>query len=359
MRIVHLDTGRGLRGGQQQVLFLMRGLAAQSHSQILLAPPRSPLALRVRADGFEVVELSLRNQSALRGVNQIRRVIERFKPEVLHFHDARGHGFGYLANRKLQLPAVVSRRVAFPLKLGLLSRTKYLAPRQRFIAVSRFVKDLMIRSGIDERLIDVVYDCVDIGIEPGRAPRGKSHDGRRHFLLGTVGALEVEKGHDVMIKAISRIRSSLPECRCIIAGTGRLRSSLKRLITAHHLEESVVIVPPPDSSPDFLHELDLFVLPSRAEGLGSIILLAMQCGVPVLASNAGGIPELVEDTVTGFLFPADDVAALSCAISGLAQSPSRRLSVIDRAKTRLKSRFSIEVMTESTLRCYETVIHSS
>jgi glycosyltransferase involved in cell wall biosynthesis len=359
MKILHLDTGRTLRGGQQQVLFLMQGLGSRGHSQILLSPSAAPMGKQARHAGLHVTEIPTGPLANLAAVSRIRRVIQHFQPDVLHLHDARAHGFGYLANRTLKRPMVVSRRVAFPIRMTFWSRYKYFAPRQRFIAVSLFVKGLMVESGIQEPLIDVVYDCVDITTQPGKKSRKGPGLSSGQFIVGTIGALEAEKGQDLLIEAMGRLRSSLPQCRCIIAGEGSLRPKLLALIAAHQLEDMVQIVPPPDSLTDFLCRMDLFVLPSRMEGLGSIILLAMHCGIPVLASNAGGIPELVEDKATGFLFEKDDAGALTQAVRTFWENPPQQKEVIEMAAQRIRSRFSIEDMTEATLCSYQKLLAAS
>lgn len=359
MKILHLDTGRTLRGGQRQVLLLMQGLRSWGASQILLSPAGAPTVMPARRAGLPVAEIPVGTFANLSTFQSVRRTILGFQPDVLHLHDARAHGFGYLANRTLKRPMVVSRRVAFPLQMNFWSRYKYFAPRQRFIAVSLFVKGLMVDSGIQPALIDVVYDCVDLTIEAGGGSQARTGLSSEQFIVGTVGALEPEKGHDVLIEAMGRLRSSLPQCRCIIAGEGSLKPRLQAMIAVHHLENTVQIVPPPDSLTGLLCGMDLFVLPSRVEGLGSIILLAMHCGIPVLASTAGGIPELVENETTGFLFEKGDVGALTRALLTLSDNPTQRHQVIEKAATRIRSQFSVEAMTEATLSIYQKALAAS
>lgn len=359
MRILHFDTAQTFRGGQQQVLFLMQGLRAFGHPQLLIASSDSPLAAQAKDSKFEVDQVSTRNMGAFFASSKIYNAMRRFKPEVMHFHDSRAHGFGLLANRRMKIPAVISRRVAFPIGMSYFSRLKYFSPRQRYIAVSQFIKKLMIKAGIEESLIDVIYDCVDLSVPLSEMPLPKKDRQEKQFLLGSVGALEIEKGHDLLIQAMRQVRKALPESRCIIAGSGNELRRLQKLAADYRLGEYLQIIPTPHSLVDFLRRLDLFVLPSRVEGLGSILLLVMHCGVPILASNAGGIPELVEDGTTGFLFQAGDVEALGQAILTLAGNLDRRTGVIENARRKVEDHFSIEVMTETTLKSYERVIGSS
>jgi glycosyltransferase involved in cell wall biosynthesis len=149
----------------------------------------------------------------------------------------------------------------------------------------------------------------------------------------------------------------IPEARCIIAGSGSESGRLNREIRLHLLEAKVNIIPPPEPLQDFLRSLDLFVLPSRFEGLGSILLLAFHCGTPVLASDAGGIPELVENGVDGFLFSEGDISALRRSLETLAKDSTLRQSVVGRAQQKARTQFSIEAVTEATLQSYHRTIN--
>jgi glycosyltransferase involved in cell wall biosynthesis len=358
MNILHVDTGETFRGGQQQALFLMRGLRSLQHTQWLIVPPGSPLAAKARQEDFEIEEIATRQGGALFASSRIRNVLRRLKPDLLHFHDSRSHGFGLMANRQVRLPAVISRRVAFPIKMGLFSRAKYFFPRQRFIAVSHFIKQIMVDTGIDSSLIDVVHDAVDVSIAPVQTRR-KYAVSSEEVVIGSVGALEAEKGFDLLIEALAIARNSLPHPRCIIAGSGSEQPRLEGLVSQHQLGSLVQIIPMPETLHEFIEALDLFVLPSRTEGFGSILLLAMHCATPVLASDAGGIPELIEDEKTGFLFPKENVGAMAGRLIDLAQNGQRRNSVVQLAAERVRNHFSIAAMTEGTLKTYRTALETA
>jgi L-malate glycosyltransferase len=357
MRILHLDTGLSLRGGQQQVLFLMQGLRSRGCEQVLVSSPGSPLSSTAQDRGFEVYDIDTRGWGSLSALWKLRSLFRERKPEILHFHDARAHGFGQLANRKFGFPVIVSRRVAFPGQMGYFSRRKYFSPGQRYIAVSLFVKKVMLESGLRSELIDVVYDGVDSHAPTGTSRREQFGIEQEEFAIGTVGALTPEKGQLLLVKAMVQLSRAIPEARCIIAGSGSESGRLNREIRSHLLEAKVKIIPPPELLQDFLRSLDLFVLPSRFEGLGSILLLAFHCGTPVLASDAGGIPELVENGVDGFLFSEGDISALRRSVETLAKDSTLRQSVVAHAQQKSRTRFSIEAVTEATLQSYHRTIN--
>lgn len=360
MRILHISTGETLRGGEQQVLFLMQGLRARGHAQHLLAPAGSTLALQAETSHLTVSEIRPRHLGFLYGVPAIQKHMRSFHPDLLHLHDARAHGLGQLANRKSLLPCAVSRRVAFPMPTHIFSRRKFSFPRQRFLAVSYYVKQRLMEAGIHEDLIDVVYDCVDVSAPAAVCDRQNQRAsmglGPEDFVVGYAGALEAEKGMGLLLKAVTAARREVRNLQCVIAGAGSLRSWIEREMVASALEETFHLLPFPESPSDWMSSLDLFVLPSRMEGLGSILLLAMHCGVPVLASNAGGIPEIVSAGETGFLFETNNVAALTQVLTKLAGQPDLLRSVIEAARLRVQKDFSLKTMTESTLGSYQKLI---
>ncbi len=357
MRILHLDTGRTFRGGQQQALFLMQGLRSKDCQQSLFCPSESPLLDHARALGFTAEPLEARSLGGLRGVLKVRKFLTDSPPELIHCHDARAHDLVNFANRKGRLPVVVSRRVAYSIPKNRFMAGKYFAPRQRFIAVSQFVKEQMIAGGIDGNLIDVVYDSVPIDEPKASESISKPRANGSTFRVGALSALESEKGMDVLIRAFRLLKTEAPDARCVIAGEGSEKQRLKNLIRKHHLEGTVMLIPFPESPVDFVRQNDLLVVPSRREGLGSVILLAMKGRVPVLASNTGGIPELIQPARTGFLFSSESVEDLASHISFLVGNLALRQSMVTAAYEMIQKKFSIEVMTEATWQAYQRLLH--
>jgi glycosyltransferase involved in cell wall biosynthesis len=270
MRIVHLDSGREMRGGQWQVLALHRGLVAQGISSLLLARPGSPLLARAAVESLPVVDWSKR-----------RLMAESGKADLVHAHDARSHTIAALLAR---CPLVVSRRVAFPVRDSALSRWKYSRPA-RFLAVSRFVAGQLEAAGVAAERIRVVYDGVAV-------PENPAHGD----ALLTLHSDDPAKGMALAIAAAHA--AGLP------------------------------LQPSRDLTAELPHARAMLYL-TYSEGLGSGILLAMAHGVPVIASRVGGIPELIEDGVHGILVP-NDVEAIAAALQRIspAMGEAARLRAI-------------------------------
>jgi glycosyltransferase involved in cell wall biosynthesis len=186
---------------------------------------------------------------------------------------------------------------------------------------------------------------------PGAAGRAAAR--ARHsiasgeFAIGVVAALERRKAHDVLLHALAATLSKLPPLRVLFCGDGSERAALARLTRELGLESRVRFLGELGQVADVLAALDLFVLPSRHEGLGVAVLEAMAAGVPVVASAVGGLPEAVDDGRTGLLVPPEDPRALGVAIAELAADVerARRMGIAGRA--RVLAEFSMERMADA------------
>jgi hypothetical protein len=293
MRVLHLDSGRDLRGGQWQALRLIEGLLARGVECRLLARRGSPLLGEARRRGWDAAALTL-----------TRVATESRRAEVTHAHDARSHTLGALVSRS---PLVVARRVAFPTG----SPWKY-RRAAHYIAVSRFVAGILEQGGIPPDRISVVYDAVPL-LDAAPDKSG---------VIAPANAADPMKGADLAAEA-ARL-AGIP-----IAFSDDLERDLPRAA--------------------------VFLYLTRSEGLGSAVLLAMSAGAAVVASRTGGLPEAVEDGVTGLLVD-NDPAAIARALRRLIADPSLARAMGARGRDAVAGRFSVDRMTDATLEVYRQVI---
>jgi hypothetical protein len=294
MRVLHLDSGMAMRGGQWQVLRLAEGLARMGHQVTLLLPERSPSFQMARRAGLEPRCL---------GALAIRQASRQ--SDLVHAHDAYSHT---LAAVMAVAPLIVSRRVGFPVRGGL-SPWKYGRARH-FIAVSNYVKSVLIAGGVEREKISVVYDGVPL------------------------------------------LASAIPVERIVVPSSEDPRKG-----TALALEAVSLAGLSPQVSTDLERDLpgaSLFLYITYSEGLGSGILLAMSAGVPVVASRVGGIPEIVEDGESGLLV-ANTAVEIAAAILRLRDREFAG-RVAERARRSVEEKFSITAMVAGTIGVYERAL---
>jgi hypothetical protein len=287
MRVLHLDAGREMRGGQWQALRLIEGLAASGIESTLLARDGAPLFSAARKYGWRVEPISL-----------TRAVLMARRHDLIHAHDARAHTLGSVVRSGRLL---VSRRVAFPVG----SRWKY-SRAAHYIAVSEFVRGVLIQGGVAAERITVVYDGVPV-LEPAGPPR---------LLVA----------HE----------KSAP----LAADSARLAGV--ELTLSKDLERD-------------LPRAALFVYVTHSEGLGSGVLLAMSAGVPVVASNVGGLPEVIRDGENGLLVE-NTPQAIAEGIRRILGDPGFARRIGAEARRTVLERFTLDRMVRHTMEVYRQVL---
>jgi glycosyltransferase involved in cell wall biosynthesis len=360
VKVVHIDTGKELRGGQRQLLLLALGLRARGHEQLVVCPEDSLLERRARKEGLRLFALPAHDPAHLYGIVQLRQLLGREPFEILHAHDGQGQTIAWLASKGMPVSRVASRRVTF-IPRGIaggrtIHRWKYQYTCQAVIAISDFVRQILADSGVPADMIEVIPDGVEF---PADSPNADQRAGMRarwgfeedDLLIGLMGGTTPEKGRDIAVKALRLLEHSLPRAGLVIAGgcaEGQLNPSQS---TTQSARNRVRLLGRIDNLADFFAGLDLFAMPSRAEGLGSAALLAMAHGVPVVATRVGGLPEVVGDERTGWLIPPDSPAALADAIVSAASDRARLQSLGRQARQRAKQ-YASEIMVERTEALY-------
>ncbi|MGH9357515.1 MAG: glycosyltransferase family 4 protein [Terriglobia bacterium] len=356
LKVLHLDTGKELRGGQWQLLMLARSLRDLGCQQLIVSPEDSRLAAQAAMAGIDTWSAPLRGAASLGSLARLRRIIKRGGFNVVHAHDGRAQTISWLASCWAPVCRVSSRRVTFLPRFRAVHRFKYAHTCDAVIAVSGFIRNLLVESGVPASRIEVIPDGVTAP-ESLPGPDRKKELRRRwgleesDFVIGHAGAFTEEKGQQVLLDAFKMAAPSLPQLRLLLAGDGPLRESLQTRWQHESGGRHVQFLGYLDDLSSLMDCLDLFVMPSLNEGLGSSAIIAMGHGVPVIASRVGGLPEVVKDGKTGWLTPPGDAVALARAIeSAIADAAGRnrvRHNGWDQARL-----FSSAIMAERTLKLY-------
>src|SRR5882672_11773482 len=347
---LHIDTARTWRGGQNQVLLTVNGLREIGQRAALVAHPDGELRRRA-AEGLELVPLAPRSEMDFTAAWRLARVIKKLQPDVIHAHDAHGVAMASLAlslgaasAKDGEPPLVVSRRVDFHLRSNSFSRWKH---RQVdcFIAASEAIRQMLISDGVPADRTVTVHEGIDVEHVLARPPVNV-HEAfwlpHHAPVVGNVAALVPHKGQRYLVDAAHLVVREIPDARFIILGEGELREHLEKQVREHHLEKHVLL---PGFRTDVLgciKGFDLFVMSSVTEGLGTSLLDAMACRRAIVATRAGGIPEVVDEGVTGLLVAPRDHKAMADAIIGLLKDEGMRNRMGDAGFARVSERFTVE-----------------
>jgi glycosyltransferase involved in cell wall biosynthesis len=363
---LHIDTARTWRGGQNQVLLTVDGLRSIGQRTALVAHPDGELRHRA-AEGLDLIPIAPRTEMDLSAAWKLSRAIRRLGPDIVHAHDAHGVAMAALAlsmgaasasRRGGRVPALVAaRRVDFHLRGNSLSRWKH---RQVdcFIAASEAIRQMLVADGVPEDRTATVHEGIDVEHVIAAMPVNV-HEAfwlpHHAPVIGNVAALVPHKGQRHLIDAAHLVVQEIPDARFVILGEGELREGLERHVREYRLEKHVLL---PGFRTDVLgciKGFDLFAMSSVTEGLGTSILDAMACSRPVVATRAGGIPEIVEDGVTGLLVPPRDHVALAEAIVRLLRHPDLGARMGAAGFARVAGRFTVDRMVAGTAAVYARV----
>jgi glycosyltransferase involved in cell wall biosynthesis len=268
---------------------------------------------------------------------------------LVHAHDARSHALAMIALLgRNEMPLVVTRRVPFAPRSV---RVKYGSRVTRFIAISQAVKDVMVAGGIDESRISVVHSGIAARPDPvePRDWRGELGWDASTVICGIVGAMTAEKGVDLLHAiGISMHPVARKKARILLLGGGAGAIHEAGGLKIHSAGFVADIDPA-------IRGLDVLWHPSKAEGLGTSVIDAMSLGVPPVAFAVGGLPEVIENNVSGILVSPGNTAAFGEAASALIEDPAIRARLGAGAITRAKTFDALE-MTKGTEAVYNEVL---
>lgn len=343
--VCHVNLARGYRGGERQTELLIRVLADKGWKQHLVARRGEPLAERTGdVDMLTVAESSPGWTGAARSIG---------RPGLIHVHEGRSLRAAWVNHLITGTPYLVTRRIQKGPRRHWLNRYMY-RQADRIVALSAAIAEKM--AAFDRSLSLTIIPSATSGLaaDPSASANLRARWGGE-LVVGHIGALDdSHKGQQQIVAAAEAMASAYPTMRFVLVGGGpdeaRLREASGRL-------PSLILEGQTDRVADYLGAFDVFFFPSRHEGLGSILLDALEFGLPVVATRAGGIPEVIEDGVNGFLVPVDDIGGMQGALAALAADGELRTRLGEAGRQKARA-FSRETMAEKYAELYGSIMRS-
>jgi glycosyltransferase involved in cell wall biosynthesis len=350
LTIAHVTGETGFSGGEVQVFLLLEGLRKRGHHSVLLCPPGSRSHHEAARRGIETRPIRTGNEWSLRSLWGVRRELLASAPDLVHLHTGRANWLGGLAAWRLGLPALTTRRMDRAVKRDARTRFMYGRVVRRAVAISGAVRARLVAGGVPTSMIRLIPSAVDPGAlypQQGRAAIRAEAGLASGELLLVVAALVHRKGIDVLLDALARLAGDGLHPALWIAGRGPAQPALERHARELGIAARVSFLGERTDVADLLAACDVFILPSRREGLGVAALEAMAAGRAVVATRVGGLAEAVVDERTGLLVPPEDPAALAAALARVLRDPELRARLAAAGPERVAEGFRADDLVEA------------
>jgi glycosyltransferase involved in cell wall biosynthesis len=318
----------------------------------------NPAAKPLYELGNPPVNLNITGRPRFGALRAVRRHIERHRPQVVHTHLGTSDVLGGVAARSLGIPVVCTIHSTQWARRELTRRRLVSFCANRVIAVSESARREYLRLGLArEDQIVTIHNGIDVVARPdaGAGVRRELGLDPRDLVIGMVSALRPEKGHDVAIAVLRRLRPTFPQLRLLVVGEGDLAPEIRR--SSGDLGGAVVMAGLRTDVMDVLDAVDVCLQPSRADAFPTSLIEAMAASVPVLATAVGGIPEIVTNGSTGVLVPSPpNVETIAEALAALLGDCGRRRQLAEGGRRRYEERFTATPWIQRTRELYDAVL---
>lgn len=356
LRILHTESSKGWGGQENRILNELLALRELGHTALLACQPESRLGTRAEEAGFAVTRIRMRGALDVPAILALRRLMRRAAVDVVNTHSGRDTQLAGMAARSLWggRPQVVrTRHLALPIT----SHFSYVTLPDHVVTVSGFVGEYLVSAGVPRERITVVHTGIDLsryqtdgGRGTLRAELGLADDTP---LIGTVAILRRKKGHAELLEAVPKVLARFPDCHFVFAGDGPQQQNLEQRIAELGLQDRVHMLGLRRDVVGILQALDVFVLPTHQEALGTAFIEAAAMGLPAIGSDVDGVPEAIIDGETGLLVPVNDSDAIAGAILQLLENPAQRQTMGVAAKARVQAHFSRRAMAQGMVALFE------
>ena len=370
-RVLHIRDSGGMFGGERVILTLGRNMDREVFDCSLMCMDRGDgrnhhLMAAAERSGMHVESVRVRGRLDWRAIRHLGRFIRERKIDLIHTHDFKSDFYGFLATpgRRVRRVATAhgSTRDSFVKRLYLSFTENLVYPRfDTVIAVSEDLRPRLEGRCLKPDKIRVIQNGLDIGVldvcgDAHEPPLPLDNNGK-HRVFAVIGRLYPDKGHAFFLHAFETLAHEFPDITGLIVGDGPERVRIQDSIRSLGIEERVRCCGVRKNMRHVYDSIDYLVIPSLTEGLPYVMLEAMACGIPVLATAVGDIPLLVQDGRTGYLVKPGDTTGLTRRMHDLITMPEAARAMAHEGRRLVNERFSAPSMVEKTQELYLSLLH--
>jgi L-malate glycosyltransferase len=362
MKVLQVSTPNSWRGGEQQAAYLAQALKEMKVEVHMMTPLHSALSSRMQDAGIPVINFDTRGFLDLSLAKKIANACAEEKFDLIHTHDSHAHSAAVVSASVFgnKTPIVVSRRVDFAVSANLFSKWKYNhAAIRKIICVSEMILKITAPAIRDRNKLTVVHSGINTDqynfISAGNLLKEELKLSPDTLLVGNLSALADHKDFPTFLKVTKKVIDENRLVHVIIAGSGDEKNLIEKFIEENSLSSRIHLLGFRKDVAKVMKSLDVFLITSKTEGLGTIVLEAFAAGIPVVATRAGGIPELISDQETGLLRDVGDVEGLTKAVHQILSDHAVRDNLVNNAKVKVQS-FSFLATAQKTLNIYQEIV---
>ncbi|MBF0625486.1 MAG: glycosyltransferase family 4 protein [Magnetococcales bacterium] len=352
LHILHTEASEGWGGQEIRILTEAAGLIGRGHRVELVCTPDSTILRAAPGYGVPVTALPIGRKN-WRGWQALREFLIRRQPDVVVSHSSTDSWLTAIARLSLPHPPplVRLRHISAPVPHNALTRWLYLRASRQIVTTGEALKQTLMRDNgyPPERLVSIPTGIDLTRFTPGNRAAARAATGLPAAgpLLGIIATLRSWKGHDDLLDAFALLARDSPHPTLVIVGDGPRQAAIEARIANHGLGQRVILAGKQTDVVPWLRALDIFVLPSYAnEGVPQALMQAMACGLPVVTTPVGSIPEIIEPGVTGLLVPPRDPPCLARELALLLNDPHRRAMLGAGALAMARWRCGLEIMLD-------------
>ncbi len=343
IRILELESSKGFGGQEKRTVRLVNHLTDEFEVFFAVAED-SELYRRRNEINAEFFSVEIRKSYDLSAIWKLCKLVKKLGIHIISTHSGKDAWVGNIVGRLTGRKVVRTRHLLVPIKNPLSYNLS-----TKVVAISRAVYNYLAGKGVKKEKLELIYTGIDTErFKPRKVEKNSA------FRIGVVAVLRAAKRHIFLLEAVKDL-----DVEVWIVGDGPQKQNIERYIQENNLQDKVKMLGFVERPEELIPTFDVVVLPSEHEALGTALLEAQACGVPVIGSNVGGISECILHGETGFLFEKDSLQDLRNKIKKFIKSPQLRKEMGERARKFVVENFSVEQMVRKTERLYRELVYGN
>ncbi|MCK5595200.1 glycosyltransferase family 4 protein [bacterium] len=361
--VLHINAGEVWSGIEQRILSIAKVLHGKAFNTIFAVSPSSPLYKKAVSNNISPLPLAIGKwKFNPLAIWRLSRFLKILKVDILHTHRSSDHWIGVLAVRLFglsgQCKIIRTRHNFTKIKNNWINNKLYKEWTDRIIAVAEIIKrQLVDKNNIPENKITTIHSSINTekfkDVFDDKYIRNEFEISSDTTVIGMVGRLREHKDYPNMFTALNIIVKKIEDIKLLIIGDGILESQLKKMVQKMQLADYVIFAGKRENIPQILSGIDIFALSSSVEGSPAAIKEALIMEKPIVSTNVGGIPEIIQNGITGVLVSPHNPEALANAILDTINSRDKALAMAKKGKQVLINKFSETRLAKLTAEVYQ------